>query len=87
MKVMTELRKHSEADTLGWTIKLHKESSNKGTCVHHWLIESATGPTSKGTCKFCGEERVFQNYWDDEAIWEHLSLLLTPADGTTQRPQ
>ncbi len=30
-------------------------------CVHHWIIETATGPASKGVCCFCGEEREFNN--------------------------
>lgn len=31
------------------------------TCAHHWLIESPNGPTSRGTCKACGELREFKN--------------------------
>lgn len=30
-------------------------------CRHHWKIESANGPTSKGICKFCGAHQEFQN--------------------------
>jgi len=30
-------------------------------CHHHWAIEEANGPTSKGVCKLCGTERVFYN--------------------------
>lgn len=26
-------------------------------CVHHWEIETATGPTSEGVCILCGEFR------------------------------
>ncbi|MFO8101453.1 MAG: hypothetical protein R6U37_04685 [Dehalococcoidia bacterium] len=33
------------------------------TCVHHWIIESPTGPVSKGTCKKCGAEKEFSNYF------------------------
>jgi hypothetical protein len=34
--------------------------------VHHWLIQPANGPTSKGKCQGCGETREFQNTieWD-----------------------
>lgn len=35
------------------------------TCQHHWLIESAGGATSRGVCKYCGEERDFFNSWFD----------------------
>ena len=31
-------------------------------CPHHWLIEPPGGPTSKGVCRICGEERAFENY-------------------------
>ena len=30
-------------------------------CTHHWLIETPTGPVSRGRCKLCGEERDFSN--------------------------
>ena len=76
MKVKTELRKYSESDTLGWTSRLPDESLDTNTCVHHWVIELATGPASKGRCKYCGEERLFQNYWNDDAFWERSSFLL-----------
>jgi len=28
---------------------------------HHWIIESANGPTSKGVCKYCSAEKEFHN--------------------------
>ncbi len=34
-------------------------------CLHHWLIEGARGATSRGTCKYCGAERLFYNSWTD----------------------
>jgi hypothetical protein len=34
-------------------------------CTHYWVIESANGPTSRGVCKFCGEQREFRNSWYD----------------------
>ncbi len=30
-------------------------------CAHHWIIEAADGPVSKGKCQLCGEEREFAN--------------------------
>lgn len=39
--------------------------SKKKVCVHHWIIEPAIGPTSKGKCKICGEERTFLNIVED----------------------
>lgn len=47
------------------------------TCVHHWMIEPADGcPTSKGVCRRCGEERVFENHWDEYAAKERSNFLL-----------
>jgi len=41
-------------------------------CAHHWVIDGAGGPTSKGMCRLCGAERDFKNYlegarWDNDA--------------------
>ncbi len=30
-------------------------------CAHHWIIEKADGPRSKGKCQLCGEEKEFSN--------------------------
>ena len=46
-------------------------------CVHHWMIEPADGsPTSKGVCRRCGEERIFENHWDEDAAKERSNFLL-----------
>jgi len=46
--------------------KLETAPANKldkqDRCCHYWLVESPNGPTSKGTCKFCGAEKEFENY-------------------------
>ena len=47
-------------------------------CQHHWVIDSPAGPTSRGVCRRCGEERDFQNYveatpWGGEFQLEQLS--------------
>ena len=31
------------------------------TCHHHWVIETAQGPTSDGVCKNCGTRKEFLN--------------------------
>jgi len=33
----------------------------KLNCCHHWIIEVATDPLSKGVCRLCGEEKLFRN--------------------------
>ena len=30
-------------------------------CSHYWIIEMASGPKSRGVCKYCGESRDFMN--------------------------
>ena len=37
------------------------------TCHHHWLIDAAGGPLSKGTCRLCGAQRSFTNYVEGSA--------------------
>jgi len=33
-----------------------------GKCAaHYWIIESPNGPTSVGTCQYCGARRVMVN--------------------------
>ena len=32
------------------------------TCTHHFVIETAAGPTSLGKCQKCGITKPFQNY-------------------------
>ena len=31
------------------------------SCVHHWMIDSPSGTTSKGICKYCQSQRDFYN--------------------------
>jgi len=42
-----------------------KKSAVATPCRHYWNIEAADGPTSRGVCKVCGEEREFLNSWSD----------------------
>jgi hypothetical protein len=34
-------------------------------CSHYWFIEKATGPTSRGECKYCGTRKDFSNFIPD----------------------
>ncbi len=38
-------------------------------CHHHWIIEVANGPISKGVCRFCGAEREFYNSLPDFSFY------------------
>jgi len=42
----------------------------KDKCRHHWVIEGARGPTSRGVCKLCGAEKEFHNSWPSFAAHE-----------------
>ncbi len=44
-------------------IKTVRETAVKDKCGHYWIIEGPEGPTSRGVCKFCGEEKEFYNSW------------------------
>lgn len=50
-------------------------------CQHHWLIEPAGGPTSKGRCRLCGEERFFRNSLDSLG-WERDMPVITDSPRT-----
>ena len=45
-------------------------------CRHYWVIEGASGPTSRGVCKFCGAEREFHNSWENAAFMGRDTRLL-----------
>jgi hypothetical protein len=38
-----------------------EEKTEKQACHHFWVIEVANGPSSFGTCKYCGEKEEFLN--------------------------
>jgi hypothetical protein len=52
--------------------KAHPEEGRQdAVCVHYWIIECPEGPESVGTCKNCGERKVFRNFamyspWEDD---------------------
>ena len=51
-------------ETKGHTENDRNEEGKKETCVHHWLIKEAKGPTSEGRCKKCHEVKNFKNFVD-----------------------
>ena len=42
-----------------------EEQLAKEGCQHCWIIELANGPTSEGSCKFCGAKKIFFNSMPD----------------------
>ena len=35
------------------------ETPSEPSCIHHWIVGSPEGDKSSGSCKHCGETRVF----------------------------
>jgi len=44
---------------------MSKNPAAQRHCHHHWMVEMATGPSSRGVCKFCGAQRDFTSYFPD----------------------
>ena len=44
------------------------------TCLHQWMIGPPAGPSSKGVCRLCGEEKEFQNYIEGKTWGYDVSL-------------
>ena len=41
--------------------KSQDQDTSTFNCVHHWVIEPASGPISRGKCKGCKATRDFAN--------------------------
>lgn len=47
--------------------------------AHHWSIEEAQGPTSRGVCLHCGNVRGFKNTLvEAEGDWQARGFILSP---------
>lgn len=49
------------------------QSVDQQRCCHYWVIEAGTGPTSKGVCRSCGEEKWFSNILPAQRFDEYIS--------------
>jgi hypothetical protein len=57
-------------------------------CCHHWVIQSADGPVSNGSCQICGEIREFKNYvesatWGDSRMTSNSSSASAMVSSTS----
>ena len=43
------------------TIREAPEQQTVSSCCHHWIIEPANGPISRGVCRNCHESKEFRN--------------------------
>ena len=46
---------------------------SKNDCLHHWVIDSAEGPVSRGECKLCQLVREFKNFVGEDK-WSYFWL-------------
>jgi hypothetical protein len=46
-------------------------------CRHHWIIEPASGPISRGICKICGAEKNFDNVLEETPIDKYDASAFT----------
>jgi len=61
----------------GSTTAVTARRERGGGCSHHWIIEAAMLPQSKGVCRACGEERLFRN----QLSWEEITPVKAAANG------
>lgn len=54
-------------------VKAAPEEAAANHKCHHWIIESANGPTSRGVCKLCGVEKEFDNLSPDRWVEDDIS--------------
>ena len=47
-----------------------EEYQDENECRHYWLIDSPNGPTSRGICKLCGEEKDFNNSMPEFTLYK-----------------
>jgi hypothetical protein len=66
------------------------ESEVREECRHYWIIAEASGPTSRGVCKFCGTKREFRNSWDSSYVGRDTGIFGLPnllEDGSDKEPE
>jgi len=57
-------------------------------CYHHWIIDVATDPLSKGVCRLCGDEKMFRNQFQwAEIAPPRVVNSRRQANGSTSIPE
>ena len=56
------------------TKELGVEVVEISSCQHVWVIDTPNGPSSKGVCTICAEEKQFQNYIEGSAWGYDVSV-------------
>ncbi|MCH7737825.1 MAG: hypothetical protein IH872_10560 [Chloroflexi bacterium] len=68
--------------------EIEDNAATIAVCRHHWVIQPADGPVSKGACQICGETREFKNYvesatWGDSRIASKNSVASVGVGSTS----
>jgi hypothetical protein len=63
-------------------IAVERALDAQAECRHHWIIDSARGSTSWGTCKRCAARREFRNScpamdWEERTVSDSFRNLPT----------
>ncbi len=45
-------------------------TKTKKNHAHHWRIDEAAGPVSRGECLSCGTTREFRNFPEEEPVFQ-----------------
>jgi hypothetical protein len=53
---------------------LGAEVAETSSCQHVWVIDTPNGPSSRGVCAACAEEKEFQNYIEGSAWGYDVSV-------------
>lgn len=71
-----DVAKHEKTQKHLLTIQQKKDIESlakQNNCVHHWKIDSSTGPYSNGYCACCGLQRQFANSVEADGSWrQHI---------------
>ena len=59
-----------------------EEYQDENGCCHYWLIDSPDGATSRGICKFCGEEKYFYNSVPEFTLYKREQKDTKPPDSS-----
>ena len=74
MEVVSEVIREVKSAQPGPDAHLETRVQYGPVCQHHCVIEKPAGPSSKGVCRLCGEEREFQNYVEGSSWGYDVSL-------------
>lgn len=55
-------------------------------CRHYWIIDTSQQVESKGRCRLCGEERVFQNKLSSACKKQEVVIDTVPVEGAVPQP-